>query len=254
MSARADLGAGAGGADHSGPDAAGREASAVVAPSVLVVDDDASLLGAVTINLRTHGWDVRTATTAAEALEAARAPVDVILLDLGLPDADGLTVIPRLRALAATPVVVLSARWHEPDKVAALDAGADDFITKPFGSEELLARLRAAVRRATPGTDAVPVRAGALTIDLARKRVHRDGVEVRLTPTEWSLLEILVRHRGHLVGREQLLHDVWGPAYRTETNYLRVYAAQLRRKLEDDPAAPRHLITMPGRGYLFDDR
>lgn len=224
-------------------------------PSVLVVDDDPALLGAVTITLRAHGWDVRTAATAAEALTAARTPVDVILLDLGLPDADGLTVIPQLRALGPTPVVVLSARWHEPDKVAALDAGADDFVTKPFGTEELLARLRAAVRRAAPSADSAPVvHAGALTIDLARKRVHRDGAEVRLTPTEWSLLEILVRNRGHLVAREQLLHDVWGPAYRTETNYLRVYAAQLRRKLEADPAAPRHLITMPGRGYLFESR
>ncbi|MNW62476.1 KDP operon transcriptional regulatory protein KdpE [compost metagenome] len=151
------------------------------------------------------------------------------------------------------PIVVLSARQLGDDKVDALDAGADDYVTKPFAMNELLARLRAAVRRAQPAEVSEPVvEAGDLRIDLARRRVLRAGQEVRLSPTEWSLLEVLVRHRGRMVGRLQLLHDVWGPAYSAETNYLRVYTAQLRRKLEDDPANPRHIITQPGMGYLFE--
>jgi two-component system KDP operon response regulator KdpE len=221
---------------------------------VLVVDDDAGLVRALAINLRAHGWDVTVAMTGTEALDAAAsARPDVILLDLGLPDLSGFEVIAGVRGWSAVPIVVLSARQLGDDKVDALDAGADDYVTKPFAMNELLARLRAAVRRAQPAEASEPVvEAGDLRIDLARRRVLRGGQEVRLSPTEWSLLEVLVRHRGRMVGRLQLLHDVWGPAYSAETNYLRVYTAQLRRKLEDDPANPRHIITQPGMGYLFE--
>ncbi|MHA7132408.1 response regulator [Oerskovia turbata] len=221
---------------------------------VLVVDDDAGLVRALAINLRAHGWDVTVATNGAEALDAAAsARPDVILLDLGLPDLSGFEVIEGIRGWSAVPIVVLSARQLGDDKVDALDAGADDYVTKPFAMNELLARLRAAVRRAQPAEASEPVvEAGDLRIDLARRRVLRAGQEVRLSPTEWSLLEVLVRHRGRMVGRLQLLHDVWGPAYSAETNYLRVYTAQLRRKLEDDPANPRHILTQPGMGYLFE--
>ncbi|MGW6007080.1 response regulator [Oerskovia enterophila] len=221
---------------------------------VLVVDDDAGLVRALAINLRAHGWDVTVAMTGTEALDAAAsARPDVILLDLGLPDLSGFEVIEGIRGWSAVPIVVLSARQLGDDKVDALDAGADDYVTKPFAMNELLARLRAAVRRAQPAEVSEPVvEAGDLRIDLARRRVLRAGQEVRLSPTEWSLLEVLVRHRGRMVGRLQLLHDVWGPAYSAETNYLRVYTAQLRRKLEDDPANPRHIITQPGMGYLFE--
>lgn len=221
---------------------------------VLVVDDDAGLVRALAINLRAHGWDVTTATTGAGALDAAAsARPDVVVLDLGLPDLSGLDVIAGIRGWSAVPIVVLSARQLGDDKVDALDAGADDYVTKPFAMNELLARLRAAVRRSRPGEAAEPVvEAGRLTIDLARRRVLRSGAEVRLSPTEWALLEVLVRHRGRMVGRQQLLHDVWGPAYSAETHYLRVYTAQLRRKLEEDPANPRHILTQPGMGYLFE--
>jgi two-component system KDP operon response regulator KdpE len=221
---------------------------------VLVVDDDAGLARALMINLRAHGWDVTTAATGAAALDAASsAHPDVVVLDLGLPDISGLEVIAGIRGWSRVPIVVLSARQLGDDKVDALDAGADDYVTKPFAMNELLARLRAAVRRAQPGEAAEPViEAGDLRIDLARRVVSRDGEDVRLSPTEWALLEVLVRNRGRMVGRQQLLHEVWGPAYSTETNYLRVYTAQLRRKLEKDPARPEHLITHPGAGYRFE--
>ncbi len=222
---------------------------------VLVVDDEPGLAHALAITLRASGWDVRTAKDGAGALaEAAEHLPDVVLLDLGLPDVSGVDVITALRAWTRVPVVVLSARQHGEDKVEALDAGADDYVTKPFAMDELLARLRAAVRRGarTAGADDAVVEAGRLTVDLARRRVLRDGAEVRLTPTEWSMLEVLVRHRGRLVTRGQLLQEVWGPAYHDETHYLRVYSAQLRRKLEDDPSHPRHILTSPGMGYTFE--
>jgi len=221
---------------------------------VLVVDDDAGLARALAINLRVHGWEVTTAPTGAAALDAAAGThPDVVVLDLGLPDISGLDVIAGIRGWSRVPIVVLSARQLGDDKVDALDAGADDYVTKPFAMNELLARLRAAVRRAQPGEAAEPVvDAGDLRIDLARRVVSRRGEDVRLSPTEWALLEVLVRNRGRMVGRQQLLHEVWGPAYSTETNYLRVYTAQLRRKLEQDPARPRHLITHPGAGYRFE--
>ncbi|WP_426593424.1 response regulator [Cellulomonas sp. McL0617] len=221
---------------------------------VLVVDDEPGLAHALAITLRASGWEVVTASDGASALRAAAAHTpDVVLLDLGLPDMSGLDVITAVRAWSRMPIVVLSARQHGEDKVDALDAGADDYVTKPFAMNELLARLRAAVRRAAPAQEDEPVvTAGSLTIDLARARVLRDGEEVRLTPTEWSMLEVLVRNRGRLVGRRQLLQDVWGPGYSDETHYLRVYSAQLRRKLEDDPAHPRHILTQPGMGYTFE--
>ena len=221
---------------------------------VLVVDDEPGLVRALAINLRAHGWEVATGADGAQALDlAASWHPDVVLLDLGLPDIPGLDVIAGIRGWSRVPIVVLSARQHGEDKVDALDAGADDYVTKPFAMNELLARLRAAVRRAAPGdaTEAVVV-AGELEIDLARRRVLRAGAEVRLSPTEWAIVEVLVRNRGRLVSREQLLREVWGPAYTSETGYLRVYTAQLRRKLEADPSNPRHLRTQPGMGYVFE--
>jgi len=227
----------------------------VTGNKILVVDDEPGLAHALSITLRASGWDVTTAGDGASAISSAasHAP-DVVLLDLGLPDMSGLDVITAIRGWSRVPIVVLSARQHGEDKVDALDAGADDYVTKPFAMNELLARLRAAVRRSAAPTDAddAVVVAGDLTVDLARRRVLRDGNEVRLSPTEWSMLEVLVRHRGKLVGRRQLLQDVWGPGYTDETHYLRVYSALLRRKLEQDPAHPRHIITQPGMGYIFE--
>jgi two-component system, OmpR family, KDP operon response regulator KdpE len=223
--------------------------------TVLIVEDDARLARALAINLKARGWEVVIAPDGRSGLAAAaRSHPDVVVLDLGLPDLDGVSVIDGLRGWTRVPVIVLSARQDSADKVRALDAGADDYVTKPFGMDELLARLRAAVRRGLPGdgAEAATVVAGRLVVDLARKKVARDGEDVRLTPTEWHLLEVLVRHAGRLISQKQLLQDVWGPGYGTESNYLRVYAAQLRRKLEDDPAHPRHLITEPGLGYRFE--
>ena len=221
---------------------------------VLVVDDEPALARALAINLRAHGWDVVTAADGRSALEAAASEhPDVVVLDLGLPDLDGTEVISGLRGWTKVPIVVLSARQHGEDKVEALDLGADDYVTKPFAMNELMARLRAAVRRAAETTlEAAVVEVGELTIDLARKRVARAGIDVSLTPTEWAFLELLARNIGRLVTREQILREVWGPAYEKETHYLRVYAAQLRRKLEADPAHPRHLITTPGLGYTLE--
>jgi two-component system KDP operon response regulator KdpE len=219
---------------------------------VLIVDDEPGLLNALAINLRARRYDVTTAADGTSALTAAaRQPPDVVVLDLGLPDMDGSDVISGLRGWSSVPIIVLSARAGEHDKVLALDAGADDYVTKPFGMDELLARLRAALRRTAPTADIPIVRTDSFTIDLAAKQAHKDGQPVRLTPTEWHLLEVLIRHEGKLVAHRQLLHEVWGPAYETETNYLRVYIAQLRRKLEAQPSRPRHLLTEPGIGYRF---
>jgi two-component system, OmpR family, KDP operon response regulator KdpE len=193
------------------------------------------------------------AASGEEALKAAaHQQPDVVVLDLGLPGIDGLQVIHGLRGWTRVPIIVLSVREREADKVAALDAGADDFVTKPFGINELLARLRAAVRRATPSDEQVLiVQTPDFRVDLAAKQVVRDGKEVRLTPTEWQLVELLVRNPGRLISQRQLLHEVWGPKYREETNYLRVFMAQIRRKLEPDPAHPRYFITEPGMGYRY---
>ncbi|MFD8735228.1 response regulator [Streptomyces sp. NPDC059618] len=223
---------------------------------VLVVDDDPQLVRALVINLQARHYGVDAAPDGATALRlaAARQP-DVILLDLGLPDLDGVDVIKGIRSWSRVPILVLSARRASDEKVSALDAGADDYITKPFSMDELLARLRAAVRR-TGDTPLVPettlVTTEHFTLDLLAKKAVRDGRDVRLTPTEWHLLEILVANRGRLVSQKQLLREVWGASQSNKTNYLRVYMAQLRRKLETDPSQPRHLITKPGMGYRFE--
>ncbi|MBQ0990582.1 response regulator [Micromonospora sp. MED01] len=221
---------------------------------ILVVDDEPQILRALRINLRARRYDVDVAGTGAAALKAAAShPPDLVVLDLGLPDIDGVEVIRGLRGWTTVPIIVLSGRAGSEDKVAALDAGADDYVTKPFGVEELLARIRAVTRRLGAPSEAVPaLRIGQHTVDLADHSVLRDdGTEVKLTPTQWSVLEKLLRHPGKLVSQRQLLQDVWGPEYQNETNYLRQYLAQLRRKLEDDPARPRHLITEPGMGYRY---
>jgi two-component system KDP operon response regulator KdpE len=227
-----------------------------VSHRVLVVDDDPQILRALRINLTAHGYDVLVAPDGTSALkQAADGQPDAVVLDLGLPDIDGFEVIDGLRGWTTVPIIVLTARSSGPDTVRALDAGADDYVTKPFGMAELLARLRAAVRRAAvAAVDGEPVvDAGDFRVDLAAKRVAlASGEEVHLTPTEWGVLELLVRHRGRLVGQKQLLREVWGPAYSTESHYLRVYLAQLRRKLEPEPARPRHLITEAGMGYRFE--
>jgi len=221
---------------------------------VLVVDDEAQLLRGLRTNLTARGYEVETAADGERALDlaASRRP-DVVILDLGLPGIDGVDVIRGLRAWGTMPIIVLSAREQEPDKVAALDAGADDYVTKPFGMGELLARLRAAERRAAPsGEELAEVVTAAFTVDLVAKRVTSPGGPVHLTPTEWHLVEILVRNAGKLVSQRQLLHEVWGPRYEDETNYLRVYMAQIRRKLEPEPAVPRYFITESGMGYRFE--
>ncbi len=219
---------------------------------VLVIDDEEPILRALRINLVAHKYEVSTAADGASGLAAiARDRPDVVILDLGLPDMDGTEVISGVRGWTSMPIIVLSAWGQESQKVAALDAGADDYVTKPFGMGELLARLRVAVRRASPAPDEPVITSGDFTVDLAAKRVRRDGADVRLTPTEWQLLEVLVRHREKLVTQRQLLAEVWGPEYQTEGNYLRVYMAHLRRKLEPDPSRPRYLVTEPGIGYRF---
>lgn len=220
--------------------------------AVLVVDDDPHLLRALRITLQAHGYDVTTAEDGHSALLAAtQQPLALVILDLGLPDMDGTSVIRELRSWSQVPVLVLSARHGSDDKVQALDAGADDYITKPFGLDELLARLRALLRRSADPEHEPVITTDAFTVDLGKRRVTRDGEDVRLTPTEWKMLEVLVRNPEKLITQQQLLSEVWGPAYAKETNYLRVYMAQLRRKLESDAAAPRHLLTEAGIGYRF---
>jgi two-component system KDP operon response regulator KdpE len=220
---------------------------------VLVVDDEPQIRRALGINLRSRGYDVDLAADGEQALTlAARKHPDVVVLDLGLPAMDGVEVIRGLRGWSHVPIVVLSVRDAEAEKVAALDAGADDYVTKPFGMDELVARLRAALRRSTPAEEEALVETPDFTIDLASKKVRRDGDEVRLTPTEWHVVEVLVRNRGRLVSQTQLLQEVWGPQYHDETNYLRVFMAQVRRKLEPEPGRPRYFITEPGMGYRFE--
>ncbi len=225
---------------------------------VLVVDDEPQILRALRINLRVRHYEVSIAADGAQALaEAARHPPDVVILDLGLPDLDGVEVIQGLRGWTSAPIIVLSGRADSTDKVEALDAGADDYVTKPFAIDELLARIRAVSRRAAPDGEVPQARLGELVIDLAAKRVTRaagpgaDGADVRLTPTEWHLLEVLLRHPGKLLSQRQLLAEVWGPGYGDAAGNLRLYMAQLRRKLEPDPARPRWLITEPGMGYRY---
>ena len=220
---------------------------------VLVVDDELQILRGLRVVLRTAGYDVATAQTKAEALDAVSLrPPDAMLLDLVLPDGSGVDVCREVRRWSGLPIIVLSAVGDEREKVRALDVGADDYVTKPFGTEELLARLRAVIRRAaeTAGEPAVTV--GDLEIDLADRRVRRAGEQVHLTPIEFDLVAALARHRGKLMTHRQLLQEVWGPRYEEETNYLRVYMAQIRRKLEPEPARPRYFITEPGMGYRFE--
>ena len=219
---------------------------------ILVVEDEVPILKALGANLRARGYEPALATTGEEALIAAAGrPPDAVLLDLGLPGMSGLDVIEGLRGWTNVPIVVLSARGSERDKVAALDAGADDYVTKPFGMDELFARLRAALRRTSPAGEAAVVSTPDFVVDLAAKVVTRDGTEVRLTPTEWGIVELLVRNPDKLVSQRQLLQDVWGPQYGEETNYLRVHLAHIRRKLEPEPGAQRYFITEPGMGYRF---
>lgn len=222
-------------------------------PRVLVVDDEADLRRTLEVNLTALGYRVEVVGTGEHAVAAiARDLPDLVVLDLGLPGMSGVEVIRAVRAWNAAPIVVLSARDTERDKVAALDAGADDYVTKPFGLDELLARIRAALRRtALPATVDPIVRSGDLVIDLIARTVRRDGAVVRLTPTEWQMVEVLARNRGRMVPQRQLLQEVWGPEYEDEFHYLRVYMGQIRRKLEDNPSDPRHFITDVGRGYVL---
>jgi two-component system, OmpR family, KDP operon response regulator KdpE len=223
---------------------------------VLVVDDEPQILRGLRANLVARGYEVTTSPDGESALDLAiKSRPDLVILDLGLPGIDGVEVIRGLRAWSSVPIIVLSAREQEAEKVEALDAGADDYVTKPFGMGELLARVRASERRQTPSDDDehAIVETSSFTVDLAAKKVVApDGSPIRLTPTEWHLVEILVRNPGKLVSQRQLLHEVWGPKYEEETNYLRVYMAQIRRKLERDPADPEHFITEPGMGYRFE--
>jgi two-component system KDP operon response regulator KdpE len=239
---------------------------------VLVVDDEPQILRALRINLRVRDYEVHVAATGSEALQVAgRYPPDLVILDLGLPDLDGVQVIQGLRGWTKAPIIVLSGRADSTDKVEALDAGADDYVTKPFGVEELLARMRAAVRRTGTSETLPRIQLGHLIVDLAAKRVTRQATvpaeggaeggaeagspapseDIRLTPTEWHLLEVLLRNPGKLLTRSQLLTEVWGPGYADATGNLRLYMAQLRRKLEPDSTRPRWLITEPGMGYRY---
>jgi two-component system, OmpR family, KDP operon response regulator KdpE len=221
--------------------------------AVLVVDDEAPIQRALSANLKVRDYDVLLASTGEQALQlAARYHPDVVILDLGLPGIDGIEVVRGLRGWTTVPIIILSARGSEADKVIALDAGADDYVSKPFGMAELLARLGAALRRSAPATEAPVIETEDFSIDLAARRVTgRDGEAIPLTPTEWGLLEVLVRNAGRLVTHRHLLREVWGPAYGEESNYLRVHLANLRRKLEPNPAQPRYLVTEPGMGYRF---
>jgi two-component system, OmpR family, KDP operon response regulator KdpE len=224
------------------------------APSrVLVVDDEPQILKTLDLNLVARGYLVDLAATGEAALDlAAQRQPDLVILDLGLPGLDGINVVESLRRWSKVPILVLSARETERAKVAALDAGADDYVTKPFGIDELVARVRAALRRAAPPEEAANVVTDRFTVDLAAKKILGPDGEIRLTPTQWHVVEVLVRNRGKLVTQRQLLQEVWGPAYTDETHYLRVFLAQIRRKLEADPSHPKHFITEPGMGYRFE--
>lgn len=221
---------------------------------ILIADDDAQLARALAVTMSARGYEVVTAADGREAINAViAAHPDVVLLDLGMPRIDGLGVLQALRAWTQVPVLVLSGRTDAGDKIEALDAGADDYVTKPFDMDELLARIRAVGRRRATTDDGRPTfRIGELTVDLAAKQVlPPTGPPIRLTPTEWRLLELLTANPGRLLTREMLLTDIWGPTHGTDVGYLRLYMSQLRRKLEPDPSRPRYLITEPGMGYRF---
>ncbi|PZQ52920.1 MAG: DNA-binding response regulator [Phenylobacterium zucineum] len=219
--------------------------------TILVVDDDSVLQRTLRINLVARGHEVVIARTGREAIALFAAhPIDLVILDLGLPDLDGVDVLRILRENSKVPVIVLSARQQADDKVEALDVGADDYVSKPFSMDELMARVRVALRRSTTDQD-IPetIQSDGLVFDFAENRATRDGAVIHLTPTEWRLLTELARHRGRIVSHEDLLHAVWGPGYSREFHYLRVFANQIRRKIEPDPVRPRHLINEPGLGY-----
>jgi two-component system KDP operon response regulator KdpE len=219
---------------------------------ILVVDDEPQIRRTLSGNLRARGYDLLLAETGEDGVAlATQERPDLLIVDLGLPGIDGVEVVRQVRMTSTAPVIVLTVRDAEADKVQALDAGADDYVTKPFGMDELLARIRAALRRTEPAEDLPLIETDAFTVDLAGRQVLVDGEAVKLTPTEWHLVEVLARNAGRLVTHAQLLHEVWGPSYGRETNYLRVYMAQIRRKLEREPARPRHFITEPGVGYRF---
>ncbi|MCL4449361.1 MAG: response regulator transcription factor [Actinobacteria bacterium] len=221
-------------------------------PSILLIDDEIPFLRALTITLRARGYEVEPVSTGEEGLKiATRHSPDLVILDLGLPGMDGTEVVKILRDTTQIPVIVLSARGGENDKVLALDCGADDYVTKPFQMGELLARVRAAIRRTAVSQEAAVVSTAHFSVDLARKHVNISGNDVRLTPTQWRLVEILVKNQDHIVSQHQLLKTVWGSEYSHETNYLRVFMAQIRRILEPDPSQPRYFLTEPGMGYRF---
>ncbi|MCW5950860.1 MAG: response regulator transcription factor [Propionibacteriaceae bacterium] len=227
--------------------------SAGSAGRVLVVDDDPRIRRTLELNLRARGYIADTAETGEQALQlAARNPPDAVILDLGLPGMDGLDVITGLRGWSAVPIIVLSGRDLEPMKVQALDLGADDYLTKPFGMDELFARVRAATRRAVLPESGAVIITPDFTIDFAAKRATRGGEPVHLTPRQWHIIEVLVRNQGRLVTHEQLLHEVWGPNYGRETNYLRVFMTQIRQRLEPEPSRPRYFITEPGLGLRYE--
>jgi two-component system KDP operon response regulator KdpE len=220
---------------------------------VLVVDDEAQIRRALATNLRARGYDVDQAATGEEALSlAADRHPDAVILDIGLPGIDGIEVVRGLRGWSEVPIIMLTVREDDSDKIEALDAGADDYVTKPFSMGELLARLRAALRRSTRTDEEPVVTTDDFSIDLAAKRVEQNGADVHLTPLEWGIVEVLVRNPGRLISQRQLLQEVWGPQYERETNYLRLYLAQIRRKLEPDPSRPRYFVTEPGMGYRFE--
>jgi two-component system, OmpR family, KDP operon response regulator KdpE len=223
-------------------------------PRVLVVDDEPQIVRGLKIILRNAGYTVEAAGTKAEALAAlASRPPDALVLDLVLPDGQGVEVCEQVRRWSGLPILVLSAIGDEREKVRALDAGADDYVTKPFGTDELLARLRAVLRRSADVGGSPQLKIGELVIDVLDRQVVRDGVEVHLTPIEFDLLSVLAQHHGRLVTHRQLLHEVWGPEYGEETHYLRVHVAHIRAKLEADPSRPQYLVTEPGVGYRLRD-
>jgi len=220
---------------------------------ILIIEDEPPLARALATNLRVRGYDVDAAGSGEAGLRlAADRPPDLVLLDLGLPGIDGIEVLHGLRGWSSVPVIVLSARGAQHDKIEALDSGADDYVAKPFAMGELLARIRAALRRATLGDEVALVETDDFVIDVAARKARRDDAEVHLTPTEWRIVELLVRHPGKLVSQRMLLQEVWGPSYEDETHYLRVYLAQIRRKLEPMPGAPRYFVTEAGMGYRFE--
>ncbi len=219
---------------------------------ILVVDDEPQIRKALSVNLRARGYDVDVAASGEEALSlAASNHPDLVLLDIGLPGIDGIEVVEGLRGWTTVPIIMLSVRDAEEDKVRALDAGADDYVTKPFGMNEVLARLRAALRRHQPTPEQPVVTTRGFELDLAQKTAVVGGELMHLTPTEWAIVEALVRHPGRLVTQRHLLQEVWGPQYEHETNYLRVHLAAIRKKLEPTPGRPRYFVTEPGIGYRF---